>query len=301
MAIRLKNWLFPLMLRPDLLEIPEQAMRAFERQSGLQVVVHELVPGLGPYVEPERFKHRSPACLAVKARHNWACVDFDVTRLRPTLRDTPEGRYHRCHAGLVEWVVPVFLRQRLAWVLFAGQARTAGEFGHLRHDIRSTADDKMAAPALPVVDEARAQAVLESLRQLRSRLVEWHAQMTAMAKHTRAGGDASLADMTDRKRLILDFVHGHHEGEARLADLAKVLNLSESRTSHLVKTLCGCGYVQLLTECRLRAAASLLRMTSLPITEVCLNSGFRDLAHFHRCFRKRFEVTPRRYRVLARL
>ena len=47
---------------------------------------------------------------------------------------------------------------------------------------------------------------------------------------------------------------------------------------------------------RLRTAAGLLRATSASIVEVCLDSGFQDLSHFHRLFRRRFGVTPLRYR-----
>jgi transcriptional regulator GlxA family with amidase domain len=49
---------------------------------------------------------------------------------------------------------------------------------------------------------------------------------------------------------------------------------------------------------RLRTAASLLRETSMSILDVCLASGFQDLSHFHRFFRKRFGATPLRYRRL---
>lgn len=128
------------MTTPDLMDLPEQAIRAFERQSGLQVVVHDLAGNLGVFILPERFKHRSPACLAVKARHSCACEDFEITRLRQEVKNQPEGRYHRCHAGFTEWVVPAFLQGRLAWILFAGQARGRGDFRDLARDVRTTSD-----------------------------------------------------------------------------------------------------------------------------------------------------------------
>jgi AraC-like DNA-binding protein len=53
----------------------------------------------------------------------------------------------------------------------------------------------------------------------------------------------------------------------------------------------------LLTEARLHTAKGLLRATDLSVLEVCLRSGFREVAHFHRMFRNRVGATPRRYRV----
>lgn len=281
---------------PDFSDTPERAIQAFEQHSGLQVVVHDLGSTLGPFLQPERFRHRSPCCIAVKARHDWACVDFEITRLREELPDFPEGRYHRCHAGFVEWVVPVFLKGRLAWVLFAGQRRAARQFPGLILDGRATRETSPASERLAVVDETRAESLLESLRQLRSRLLEWHAQAVSLLKKTRASESGGTADMAGRRRLIQRFLHANHAGDARLADLAKELRLGESRASHLVKSLFGRSYVGLLNEQRLRTAAALLRESSLSVVDVCLASGFKELSHFHRQFRRRFGATPLKYR-----
>ena len=278
---------------------PEWAIRAFEKLSYLQVVVHDLSSTLGLFLQPERFKHRSPCCIAVKARHDWACVDFEITRLRKDILRSPEGRYHRCHAGFMEWVVPVFINDRLVWILFAGQSRTTGDYRHLVRDVRSTPINAAQSRKLCEIGEPQAEAILESLRQLRSRLLEWHTQASALLKNTRTPGSEDLSDMAGRRQLIQSFLHRNHTGPANLRDLAKTLHLGESRVSHLVKELFGRSYVQLLNELRLRTATSLLRESSLSVLEVCLNSGFRDMSHFHRCFQKRFGITPLKYRRLS--
>ena len=288
------------MQKPDLLETPEWAIRGFEKLSGLQVVVHDLGSTLGPFLQPERFNHHSPCCIAVKARHDRACVDFEITRLREEILHSPEGRYHRCHAGFLEWVMPVYIDDRLTWVLFAGQSRAVGDYRHLIRDVRSTPVEAAKMNRLGETDEPRAELVLESLRQLRSRLLEWYGQVASLLKNTRPPEEGGLSDMADRHRFIQRFLHANHKGTAGLADLAKALHLGESRASHLVKELFGRSYVQLLNELRLRTAASLLRETSLSVLEVCLNSGFRDLSHFHRHFQKRFSTTPLKYRHLSR-
>lgn len=289
------------MNHPSLMEVPEWAIRAFEKQNDLRVVVHDLTATLGPFLEPERFKHHAPCCVAVKARHDWACVDFEITRLRGELPAFPEGRYHRCHAGFMEWVVPVFIKGRLAWILFAGQRRDTGDYRHLFRDVRTTSGAGVVAKVLRETGEADAEAILESLRQLRARLLEWQGQVAVLLKHTRTPESGGARDMAGRRRLIQSFLHANHtEGASSLADLAQALHLGESRASHLVKELFGRSYVELLNELRLRTAASLLRDSALTVTEVCLSSGFGDAAHFHRCFRKRFATTPLKYRRMSR-
>lgn len=288
------------MTRPSLNDVPEQAIRAFEKHSGLQVCVHDLDSTFGTFLHPERFKHRGPACLAVKTRHEWACVDFEVTRLRGEAKHHLDGRYHRCHAGFVEWMVPSFVDERLAWILFAGQARTAGEFQHLVRDVRTTHPASPNAASLARVDEAQAELILESLRQLRARLQEWRRTLLAATRNAPRSPGAPPSATADRRWFIQNFLNDYHTDEATLGDLAKALRLSESRTTHLVKELFGCGYPHLLNEIRLRTAANLLRATALSVAEVGLHSGFRDVSHFHRVFQKRFATTPRRYRLASR-
>lgn len=286
------------MFRPSLLETPEWAIQVFENLTGLRIVVHDLGAILWPFLHPERFRHQAPCCAAVKARHDWACVDFEVTRLREEIPRWPEGRYHRCHAGFLEWVLPVFLKDRLTWILFAGQGKTAGTYEHLVRDIRKMPAGFPHRAEPPAIAEAQAQTILEALRQLRSRLLAWHEEAAAFLPPNVPPGN--WQGVADRRFLVQSFLQRNHTGAARLGDLASALGLGESRMSHLIRELFGRSYGQLLMDMRLRTAASLLRESSLSILEVSLGSGFPDVSHFHRSFQRHFSTTPLKYRRMSR-
>jgi AraC-like DNA-binding protein len=143
------------------------------------------------------------------------------------------------------------------------------------------------------VTEEHAVHVLESLCQLRSRLLQWHEQAAGVL---RAGSVSQGEGLVHRRTQIERYIHDKHASGASITGLARALHLSESRAIHLVKEIFGQGFIKLVSEMRLRTAASLLRETSMPILDVCLASGFQDLSHFHRLFRRRFGVTPLRYR-----
>lgn len=51
-----------------------------------------------------------------------------------------------------------------------------------------------------------------------------------------------------------------------------------------------------LLEKRLEHASRLLKQTALPINDVVIESGFKNLAHFDRVFKKHFGSSPLRYR-----
>jgi AraC-like DNA-binding protein len=271
----------------DFWETPECAFRAFEALTGLNLTVHDLSAPLWPYLPPERFKHRSPCCLAVKTTHDWACMDFEVTRLRRDILDHPDGRCHQCHAGFVEWVVPAMIHGRLAWIFFAGQARG---FRPGIQDLRMTSAAKRPSSRLPVFAESRSETILEALRQLRARMLEWHRT---------AGNSNRLPEPATRAHLIRTFIFDHHAASPSIADLARHVGLSESRTIHLVKECFGTGFSQLLTQMRLKTAASLLRNSSHSVQDICYASGFGDLSHFHRTFSRHFGASPLQYRKTA--
>jgi len=47
---------------------------------------------------------------------------------------------------------------------------------------------------------------------------------------------------------------------------------------------------------RLTHACHLLESTSLPVTEVALQSGFPNVSHFIRCFHRTYQMSPLQYR-----
>jgi len=274
-------------------------MRAFETLTGLHLTVHDPAASLWPYLPPERFKHCSPGCRAVKARHDWACMDFEITRLRREILEYPEGRCHRCHAGFIEWVIPVLIDERVAWIFFAGQARAEGAYRHLVRDVRTTPRPatKIALPSIP---ETQSAVILEALRQLRSRLLEWHGSLQSSAgREPTPALSPPGKDGASRAHSIRSFLFEKHAADPSIRDLARHLGLGESRTIHLVKELFGCGFSRLLNQMRLKTTASLLRNTSLPVQEVCYAGGFQDLSHFHRTFQRHFGLTPLQYRKTA--
>lgn len=82
-----------------------------------------------------------------------------------------------------------------------------------------------------------------------------------------------------------------------VGDLAKALNLSESRLRALFKAAAGIplgGYIQ---NYRLNRAMALLRTTDLPIADVAEEAGFGSPQTFSRIFKKETGQTPRKYRL----
>ncbi|HYE06997.1 MAG TPA: AraC family transcriptional regulator [Planctomycetota bacterium] len=275
-------------------EIPAAAIAAYEQASGLRVSIHDLAGSLSAFLSPDRFAHAPPPCVAVKRHRDTACIAFDVHRVRDVAARRGDGFIKSCHAGLVEWVVPVARDDALEWVLFAG-VRRAGR--GLRPDV---VDPAVAPPptaarllaAVPPIDADAAAWRLEGLRQLAARLAAWRATRSE-APVAAARPRTPIARAVAIHRLV---VRRLADPAFALPEVAAALGLSESRAGRAISEACGMGFARLVRESRLRAAAALLRQGELTVADVAARCGFGDRAHFHAVFRAAFGASPARWR-----
>ena len=272
----------------------EEAIRAFEHFTGLSVTVHDLSDHTWPFLPPLRSAHSSPLCRVVKmGEFNRRCIRLEVTELRKKLETLSGGKIHICHAGLVEWVVPVMHRGRVSAILFAGQ-RLPGKDLEAERDLPQTrALQKHRVTNRPAeVGAAEAQYVLEALRQLAARLGE----LIDAVREGRSDGDGGADNR--RRRDIQDFVRNRYMQPVGVEELAAALSLSPSRCAHVVRELTGSTFARLLRKERLRSAANMLRTTGMNLDEIASACGLGDLSHFHRYFKAETGMAPGLFRRL---
>ena len=142
--------------------------------------------------------------------------------------------------------------------------------------------------ALSSLDVDEATSLLESFRQLAARLRELVPTTAGHALDGRLSREAPS--------LVPAWIAAHHARDVRLADLATHLRLSPSRTSAIVRQVCGRPFQELLIEARLNTAASLLMQTALSVADVARGAGFRNLANFHRSFVRHYGASPAMWR-----
>ncbi len=85
-----------------------------------------------------------------------------------------------------------------------------------------------------------------------------------------------------------------------IQDLARMVNLSSSRLSHLFKATTGFSLQTFLSNRRLETSAELLQSTEMPIKEVSYSVGYRHAPSFVRAFRNKFGSSPNDYRSQQR-
>ena len=94
-----------------------------------------------------------------------------------------------------------------------------------------------------------------------------------------------------------DFLSSCYDKPVTVALAAKAANLSPFHFHHTFKLAFNQTPMRFLRECRLRAACKLLAETGQPVTTIALAVGFESLSSFSWLFRKRFGLSPRRFRA----
>lgn len=145
-----------------------------------------------------------------------------------------------------------------------------------------------------------------SLRDL-SRMLELLALLSASDEYTILSSQAFIdgdhvTGIKDHKLIerALEHLQSHFLEAPSLQDVADLLGMSETSFSRFFKKKTGNTYSEHLASLRLWMAVKLLVESDIPITDVCFESGFNNIANFNRTFLKRNGMTPSQYRKAAR-
>lgn len=95
---------------------------------------------------------------------------------------------------------------------------------------------------------------------------------------------------------VLEYTFENFQQEITIEQIAKVAYLSRSQFSYFFKLHTGKTYIQFLNELRIENACMLMKNKQKTIEQVCYESGFKNVSHFVRCFKKAKSMTPSAFR-----
>jgi len=95
---------------------------------------------------------------------------------------------------------------------------------------------------------------------------------------------------------VFSYIEEHYR-DGELSDLAGQLHYDLYWISKEIKKYSGKTYTQLIQDKRLNQAAYLLRYTNMSVLDIGMSVGYENISYFHRIFQKKYDMTPRTYRV----
>ncbi|HEX5831739.1 MAG TPA: AraC family transcriptional regulator, partial [Gemmatimonadaceae bacterium] len=125
-------------------------------------------------------------------------------------------------------------------------------------------------------------------------LLELLAVLSRRAEARRAG---AIAPWLRRAR---EMIHADFAGPLALADVARAVEVHPVTLARGYRQTYGETVGACIRRLRIEHAATALRDTAAPLSEIALVTGFADQAHFSNVFRRHTGLSPRQYRAAAK-
>ena len=106
--------------------------------------------------------------------------------------------------------------------------------------------------------------------------------------------DANGTNTTEKE--MITYIRQNYTKEISLREFGSQFHLSEKYISRYFKEHFHITLSQYINHLRLEHARQLLQESTVPVTEVALQSGFQNVSYFIRCFKKMYGVSPLKYR-----
>ncbi len=102
-------------------------------------------------------------------------------------------------------------------------------------------------------------------------------------------------DEGQRMNAVVQYTLKHFKSPIGIEEIASVANMASNSFCRYFKLRTRKTYLNYLNEIRIAHACQLLRKNRLAVGQVAHLSGFKNLAHFNRSFKKVMQVTPGKY------
>ena len=98
---------------------------------------------------------------------------------------------------------------------------------------------------------------------------------------------------------VTEYIDQHMDKDIKIEQLAEIMHFNTNYLYHFMKTHLGITPMQYIYKRRLEKAKFLLTNTDDTLTEIASVTGFSDVYHFSKSFKKNTGISPRAYRIGA--
>lgn len=97
----------------------------------------------------------------------------------------------------------------------------------------------------------------------------------------------------------MQYINRNFSKTITLIQAAELLHISPQYLSSIFKETAGVTFQVYLIEKRLSVAEALLKRNDCSVTTVCYECGYRNLSHFTRSFKRKYGISPHKYKHIA--
>ena len=193
-----------------------------------------------------------------------------------------------CHAGVFEYVYPIFDGERiLGFISVSGYMSALGE-----QHISNTAERLDVSCDILI----KAYGTLKSEIPTKQRVDTLIIPLCKMIELAYRKTEKDIRETDKLIDRILRYVRQNYKSSITAELICREFSCSRSYLSHTFKNAVGNSFSEYLIHLRINHAKHLLEFSSLNITEIAFSVGFNDSNYFSSVFKKHVGITPLAYR-----
>lgn len=112
--------------------------------------------------------------------------------------------------------------------------------------------------------------------------------------------NSTLEKYREAVQNAIEYININYTKKIYINEVCKIAMMSQTYFSYIFKQITGKTMVEYTNFLRMQKAVDLLRNSNKSITEICFESGFKDLAYFNKVFKKETGLSPRSLRTMSR-
>lgn len=214
------------------------------------------------------------------------CVDCDISGCRQCEQTHALVKY-RCHAGLMEAVVPIRDRYGTIGYIFFGQVLPE----EAQLDAKERLKKQFPEERFPGISDAISTILVKSEGELSATATILQALTAYVLENQWV--KPRRADFIQQ---LDDYVAENLDQNITVEALCDAFRLGRTRLYALSGEYLGCGIADYVRRKKIEAAQKLLRETDMSVSSIAYATGFSDYTHFSRVFKQQCGISARQYR-----
>lgn len=210
---------------------------------------------------------------------------------------------YRCHAGLVDFAVPVVHENQLHGFIVSGQMSSPDARVPYLQEATKWEEDSYAFHYFKSVPQYRYEEIVSASRVLNTLTTCYfpfsdHKLDMAYATQTISGERNSELAAIKRSeiRKTVEYIKNHLNCNLSLRMIAEEVYLSESYLSKLFKQEMNMNLMQYINQCRISEAEKILKTSKSSVDSIGRHLGYHRTSYFCKIFKQFTGETPHAYR-----
>lgn len=200
---------------------------------------------------------------------------------------------YKCHIGLYEAVIPIYIKNTHIGVLMLGQVMCIEEYEtHL-----SSLKQKLHFLNIELEKIERFASAYENISTMSMAKIEAAANMLDIIAQHIINTDVIYVYDMDSIEKAKHYISQHFTESLSIRAISRFSGLSPSYLSFLFKRETGITITHYIDRYRLNYAKDLLKITSQSVKEISALIGYSDQNYFSRIFKKHEGISPIEYRT----